>query len=55
MALLRRHPHAKLWLLRFPGRAEPALLAEAKAAGILEGRLVITDLFPLEEHLEVGY
>jgi protein O-GlcNAc transferase len=53
MEILKAVPAAVLWLLRMPGAAVPRLLAEMQAAGVSQGRLITSDLFPREVHLQV--
>eukprot|EP00755_Sulcionema_specki_P004213 Sspe_Gene.4264::Locus_1406_Transcript_2_2_Confidence_0.750_Length_5425::g.4264::m.4264/K09667/OGT; protein O-GlcNAc transferase len=53
MAILRRVPHAVLWLLELPVQAKGNLLREVTARGVDAGRVVVTPLYPLRDHLAV--
>ena len=53
MTVLREVPTATLWLLRMPAAALVRLSAEMAAAGVEQGRLVASDLFPRHVHLKV--
>ena len=51
--ILRHNPNSSLWLLKFPREAEAHLHRAAAAAGVAPRRILLTDKFPLEEHLRV--
>jgi len=53
MEILRADPATVLWLLRMPGAAVPRLAAEMQAAGVSQDRLITSDLFPREVHLQI--
>jgi len=44
---------SKLWMLKFPGEAEPHLKREMHNKGVAEDRLLLTDKFASAEHLSV--
>lgn len=49
--ILKRVPNSRLWLLRFPAAAEDNVLAEARARGLGDGRIIFTDCASKEEHV----
>ncbi len=50
-SILRRVPHAVLWLLRFPPFGEPRLRAEAARRGVAPERLIFTDVAAKQAHI----
>jgi len=49
--ILKRVPHAKLWLLRFPPSAESRIREEARMRGLGNQRIIFTDVAAKEEHV----
>lgn len=55
MNILKRVPNSVLWLLEYPLDAKENLIAEARARGVSEDRLLITPKVPKHEHINRCY
>ncbi|KAJ4458880.1 putative UDP-N-acetylglucosamine--peptide N-acetylglucosaminyltransferase [Paratrimastix pyriformis] len=53
--ILRRVPHAVLWLLRFPPEGEANIRAEVRARGIADDRVIFSNLTKKDIHIKRSY